>query len=169
VSTFTSRVFGGVPIEVPGDGSWRGTIILNGKPTPTRLYLDDHLSSSPQLLQPAAQLLDQLDQLDLLARDAIRDELTRNPEGGVVAGYMEMHFEELDEAFTQSVFGRPREDVTTEVWLSALVFDKAAVHVDAPSGFSIVLDYVLDATQSDQLLAVTFGMDGRVLRVAHES
>jgi hypothetical protein len=170
MAVFTTKVFGDLVVEVADAGYCERETVVGSRVLKRSLFVGADLATDEDLLSLGASLVDTLDTLDARAREAIRVE---NEGGdGTVRGYAEFHLEELDADVLMQIFGHEtpeRSAIDRGTFLAKLDLIGISVHARAPSGFSLVLDYSLGRSHTDQVLAVTFDMEGRVLAVNHES
>ena len=161
MAVFESRFFGDVVVE---KGAFvRRETSLGSRVLTRSLFVGDEFGADQALLDRAASLVDTMETLDQRAREAI------DAEGDDVPGYVTFHLEELEDDVLRRIFGADRAAIDRAAFLAKLDLVGVAVHVREPAGFSLVLDYSLGPSVSDQLLAVTFDMEGRATRVSHES
>ena len=160
MAVFRSRSFGEVPLAA--DGAYVTREVSVGSRSMTRsLFLGMDLDQT--LLDRAAALVDTLPTLDLRAREAIAANADNMP------GYVTFHLEELDDAALHRLFDADRSAIDRAAFLAKLEVVGVNVHHRPESAFSLVLDYSLGRSYTDELLAVSFDMRGHVLAVTHES
>lgn len=165
LSALTTKVFGTIPVSPDGAFVRRETTV-GGRQLTRSIFVSDQLAARLELLARAASLLDDLDDLDVKARAAIRSALD-GPDDTVRA-YIEFHLEELTAEELESLFGVPKATILPTTFVAKLELVGVAIH-PAPGAFKIVLDYSLGREVSDQLLAMTFDPNGRVIQLSHES
>jgi hypothetical protein len=160
MTTFRSRTFGDV--AVAADGAYVTRPVSLGSRSITRsLFIGMELDQ--RLLDRAARLVDTLETLDARARRAIEADTSDAP------AYVVFHLEELEVSILREIFGAERSAISREAFLARLDLVGVGVHSVAPDAFSVVLDYSVGRTHTDQLLAVRFDAEGRAMGVSHES
>lgn len=159
-------------IEIPNEGGfWKRDGIVRGKTMNRSLFVGEGLgddAGGPSLLPRAAALLADVDALDAGGREAIRADFERDPAGGTASDYARFHLEELGEAGLAELFAPGPVPTTEEGVLAKLELCGISVH-RAESGFSVVLDYSIGRTVTDQLIAVKLDETGGVVRLSMES
>lgn len=163
MSTFTSRLLG--PLD-PTQTFWGEEIdiTLAGKATRAWYFIHGEELRSQAALEEAERLIYRLDELDGLARCAIRDQLSRAKSTG--AEFKDFHAHDIGE-MTEDLFGTT--NVTDDVFLGALVVVGLAV-TPGSEARAISIDFAVGAGKpTDQVLMVTFSPEGVVTRIAHES
>jgi len=149
-----TKVFGCV--DVLGDAYVQRETTIGSRTLSRSLYVGD-LVDQPAL-DRAAALVDTADTLDARAREAIRAQHDGEPNvTDLVHDFIAFHLEELD------------LDLSALDFLARLDLVGISIHPREPDGFSIVLDYSLGRSVSDQLLAVRFDARGTAVAVSHES
>lgn len=160
MAVFRSTFFGNVVVKA---GAFeRRETSLGARVLTRSLFIGDEFDD-PALLDRAASLLDTGETLDRRAREAI------DAEDDDVSGYVAFHLDELEDDVLREIFGAERAAIDRAALLAKLDLVGVAIHAQAPAGFSLVLDYSLGRSVSDQLLAVSFDMEGRAVQVSHES
>ena len=160
MAVFRSTIFG--EVDVAADGAYVTREVAAGERTLTRsLFLGMELGQG--ILDRAAALVDTLRALDVRAREIIETNADNVP------GYVSFHLEELDAGVLRELFGAERASIGREAFLARLDLVGVSVHAAPPEGFSLVLDYSVGRSVTDQILAVRFDMEGRALAVNHES
>jgi len=142
-----TKLFGRV--EVAGDAYVQRETTVGARSMQRSLYVGD--LAQPALDQ-AATLIDTADALDARAREAIRAY-----DGDVVTDFIAFHNDELGLGLSATDFHARLDLVGINI------------HPREPDGFSIVFDYSLGRSVSDQLLAVRLDARGTVAAVSHES
>jgi hypothetical protein len=157
---FRSRVFG--EVGVAADGAYVTREVAIGARSITRsLFLGMELEQG--VLDRAAALVDTLGVLDVRARESIEANKSDVP------AYVTFHLEELEDAVLQQLFGAERSRITRESFLARLDLVGVSVHALPPQEFSLVLDYSVGKSITDQILAVRFAPTGHPTSVIHES
>lgn len=160
MAVFRSRSFGEVALAADGAYVTR-EVSLGSRSMPRSLFLGMELDQA--LLDRAAAVIDTLPTLDLRAREAIAANTDNMP------AYVTFHLEELDDDVLRQLFDADRSAIGRAAFLAKLELVGVNVHHRPESAFSLVLDYSLGRSYTDQLLAVAFDMRGHVLAVTHES
>lgn len=105
---------------------------------------------------------------DEVAREILRAEFTEKPEGNV-ATYFSHHAEELSEKELKQIFGvSDPDELTIDHLLDALQLKRIGLYPGAES-YVAVLDYTIDESVTDYLLAVQFDRDGEVFDISMDS
>jgi hypothetical protein len=160
MALFCSRIFGDVVVAT--DGAYVTREVSLGSHSITRsLFLGMDLDQA--LLDRAASLVDTLETLDARAREAIEANADDVP------GYVAFHLEELDDGVLREIFHADRSTISRTAFLARLDLVGVGVHARPPDAFSLVLDYSVGRSFTDQILAVRFDTEGRAVAVSHES
>ncbi|MBP6013771.1 MAG: DUF2004 domain-containing protein [Alphaproteobacteria bacterium] len=155
--------FGEVVLEADGGAYTRKRVTINGRESDASLFLMHGLSSCSSAA--AIKLLEGLDRLDANAREFI---LARHFAGDETVGeYATFHLEEVHDAIAQKF---QVQSVDAETLLRRLELRGIGVFPTKDGRtFELVVDYTIDRTFVDGLLAVKHDDTGRILGVAHES
>lgn len=156
---FTTRLFGDV--AVAPDGAYVTREVSLGARSITRsLFVGMELDQAR--LDRAASLVDALETLDARAREVIETNADEVP------GYIAFHLEELDDGVLRELFDADRSTIDRPAFLARLDLVGVSVHARSDA-FSLVLDYSVGKTHTDQILAVSFDTAGRAVTVSHDS
>ncbi len=157
--TLTTRLFGSV--EIAADGAYvRRENGDAGRAARPSLFVGEGLSAADLLR--ASQMIDALEDVDVEARKAIAVDAARGADG-VVAAFIDFHFDELDDETVEALFG----DTNREDALGLLQLVGIGVHAD--KGLLFVVDYSFGEHLTNELIAVKLDARRNVLRVSHES
>lgn len=161
--SFTSRLLG--PLDATQNFWGEETdITIASKGTRVWYFVFGAELRSQAGLDEAERLIDRLDELDGLARRAIRDQVSKAK--STVAEFKDFHAHDIGD-MTEELFGTT--NVTDDVFLGALVIVGLAV-TPGSDARAISIDYAVGAGKpTDQVLMVTFSPAGAVTRIAHES
>ena len=160
MTTFRSRTFGDV--GVAADGAYVTREVALGSRAITRsLFIGMELEQG--VLDRAARLVDTLETLDARARQAIQSD-TRD-----VPAYVFFHLEELEDAVLREIFGAERKAIDRAAFVARFDLVGVGVHAREPESFALVLDYSVGRAHTDQIIAVSFDMEGRAIGLCQES
>ena len=123
-------------------------------------------------LSKAIELLDKLEAFDAQARKEI---LSQSEDGGsTVSDFVNEHFNDYGDDVEAEIFEKLKiNSQNNKAFLEGMELGGVVVYEDAIKGICITLDYNLiwDAgiPFTDQILAVNFNADGKLLSIEHES
>ncbi|MFD0338788.1 DUF2004 domain-containing protein [Streptomyces sp. NPDC127117] len=157
-------------LEVPSaDGTeviWEGAAALGNSKVKVWLWADPGTGPDAGELDAFATHLTHLPALDTAARAALRENLEQD------RYFIDHHADELDdieviERLTREANG---EAISAGAFTAAMYPVRIGLwHRTEEAGARIVMDYTIDATTSDELLAVKVASDGTVVSVDWES
>ncbi|MCC7249648.1 MAG: DUF2004 domain-containing protein [Lysobacter sp.] len=165
MSTFHHRYFGDLnALAEDTDVVWEKTFALNGATFDVSLWLGKNERLDDSMLDAFATLLEDLGALDAGARARLTAYLEED------RAFIDYHVEELEESdildrLIDEAGGRAIE---TAAFVAAMRLNGIGLWVGMASSH-VVMDYVIDPENSDQILAVKAARDGSVVAIDWES
>lgn len=156
--------------DLQGDAQvvWEKFLTVANKPVNVHIWVRNLTDFSQEKLDKIADFCQSLDKFDQLARQALLDELEQDD------SYMTEHFNEIQpqidspilakliaENATKSQFATTMQLESISIWLFQYESD------DTERTF--IMDYKIDPELSDEILAVNFDINGKLVYVAWES
>lgn len=165
MSTIQHRYFGDISACVDEtDVVWEKAITLNGATFDVSLWLGKGERLDDSTLDAFATLLENLGSLDASARRHLTAYLEKD------RSFIDDHVEELEgsSVIDRLVDDAGGEPVEAGAFASAMRLNGIGLWVGMASS-PVVMDYVIDPENSDQILAVKTAYDGNVVTIDWES
>lgn len=165
MSTIEHPFFGTLgPLPEVDDVIWEQDIDLgDGKTCDACLWASNRYALEPAALDAYARLLQDLPTLDATARRALCAYLHED------RFYIEDFVENVEESDVLAQLGDDPARVCPEVFVAQMQLHHIGLWPHTEYDTPVVLDYMIDAEASDQILAVKMDLAGQVLDVVWES
>lgn len=165
MSTFHHRYFGDLNASAEDtDVVWERAFALNGATFDVSLWLGKHERLDDSMLDAFAALLEDLDALDAGARARLASYLEED------RAFIDYHVEELEgsDILYRLIDDAGGDAIETAAFIAAMRLKSIGLWVGMASS-PVVLDYVIDPENSDQILPVKAARDGSVVAIDWES
>lgn len=176
MTTLSHPYFGTLTPSDDDDVIWEGEVFLKDSDKPTQSWLWLYSDNKDELfnqdnLDKCQNALKALDDFHQKAKPYLLDYLKNDPDfmGHYVENIDELNLPELknlinNHTLSPETFVKLLHLDKFDIWLS----DDFRI-IDDEQNHQIVMDYRIDPTQCDQILAVKFDLDGKFIDVAWES
>lgn len=143
---------------------WADDYVVDGRGFEVALWASGESALDRRLLDGLAAFLQDLPASDAKARVALTAHLEED------RTFVEHHLERMQDSpvIERLSAGREASEVPVAAFVSALCLENIGLWLDA-SAAPVVMDYMLDPEESDEILAVKTSLDGTVLAIDWES
>lgn len=160
-------VFGEVEIH-PTDGTyWTKQLSLRSRGVAVDMTVEESALATPEALDRVAPFVTRLADFDSDARRSLRQNYEEGPDS-TVAQYKEHHLEELSAEVVAAIFGKPKEAVDVDAFLSATYLRRVGLYPTETDGCA-AFDYTIGENATQYLMVVRFNADGEVTSIEMES
>ena len=148
-------------INTPDDDSdnWEQEIEFNGQLIDAYMVLGKD-ALTPENLDKLAHILQHLAKTDDIAQANLIKYLNEDD------GFMSSHLDEIED---REILDELRNDPTVANFVNAMNITGLMIWEHVSGGVFVTFDYVIDSEYSDQILAVTFDIDGEFQEIVWES
>jgi hypothetical protein len=149
------------------DVVWEKSFSLNDATFDVSLWAGDAPGAplDAAMLDVFAKVLQNLSALDMYARQQLEQMLEQDK------SYIEYHTEELaedSEIISKLLAETDGGEISTQVFVAAMHLTNIGLWLDVPSA-PIIMDYMIDQKNSDQILAVKLTAEGQLVSIDWES
>lgn len=149
------------------DVIWGQSFSLNGATFDVSLWAGDTPGAplDAPILDAFAKLLQDLPAFDIYARQQLAEMLTEDK------SYIEFHTEELaedSETISRLLIEADSGEISTPVFAATMHLTNIGLWLDIPAA-PIIMDYMIDPENSDEILAVKLTAEGQLVAIVWES
>lgn len=150
------------------DVIWERSFSLNDATFDVSLWANINTTLETTALDAFAKLLQNLPALDIYARQQLIKVLLEDK------SYIEFHIEELGLAeysntISQLLATANNESISTQAFTNAMHLTGIGLWLDVPSSPQVIMDYMIDPENSDEILAVKLTTEGQLITIDWES
>ena len=150
------------------DVIWERSFSLNNATFDISLWVSINTVLETTSLDAFAKLLQNLPELDIYARQQLIKMLLEDK------SYIEFHIEELklaeySDTISQLLTTANNESISTQAFTNAMQLTGIGLWLDVPSFPLVIMDYMIDPENSDEILAVKLTTAGQLVAIDWES
>ena len=167
MNSIAHPVFGEVEIH-PTDGiHWTKQLSVGNRGVAVDMTVEGSELATPAMLDRVAPFVTRLSDFDSDARRSLRQNYEEGPDSPV-AQYKEHHLEELSAEVVAAIFGKPKDAVDIDIFLSAAYLRRVGLYPTQTDGCA-AFDYTIGENATQYLMVVRFNADGEVSSIEMES